>query len=189
MRIRLAQEASVSPTNPDRGAWVLAATTALNHFGSWTGRVHIHKHLFITKVVERADPPFEFVLYDYGPYSFDLDQAVTELELLGFMEHSYPKPGYGPRYAPTLQGYEAAASLQENELRAVKDVARQLGTRTSQELELIATCLWMERKKGVSGDEEVVRQVRQAKPKYDESTIRQRLQDAHSLVGSLAVGA
>lgn len=178
----------MAATDPKRAAWVAAAATALNHYGSWTGRVHIHKHLFITKTLKLGDPPFEFVLYDYGPYSFDLDQTVTELELFGYLMRSYPQPGYGPRYVPTLQGLEWVQGLEASELLAVKRVAQELGNRNSQALELIATCLWFEHRENVSGDDQVVQRVQQAKPKYDEPTIRGRLEEAHAVAASLLPG-
>jgi uncharacterized protein YwgA len=176
----------MSPIDRNRDAWVVAAAVALNQYGSWTGRVHIHKHLFITQVLGLAAPPFNFVLYDYGPYSFELDQTVTNLELFGRLTRYYPQPGYGPRFAPSIEGLKCLSSLGENELRTVWRVAGQLRDRRSQELELIATCLWFERKQGVSDVEEVVRKVAQAKPKYEDKIIRQRLDETRELVKSLA---
>lgn len=175
----------MSRTDPKRDAWVTAATAALNHYGSWTGRVHLHKHLFVIRALGLAAPPFEFVLYDYGPYSFDLDEAITDLELLGYLMRSYPQPGYGPRYGATPQGLELTTRLKSEDLEAVKRVAQEFGKRKSQELELIATCLWFKRRENVSDPEEVVRCVMQAKPKYDEATIRARFADALALMKSL----
>ncbi len=175
------------PVSPSKTApWVLAAAHALNEQDSWTGRVHIHKHLFITQVLRLAVPPFDFVLYDYGPYSFELDEEIVNLEMFGFLSRSYPQPGYGPRYEPTALGLSEARSLPESDCEAIKRVAKAIGGRKSLELELIATCLWFERKEGVSDRNEVVRQVTQAKPKYDEETIRRQLDDAHALIKSLA---
>ncbi|HUU98585.1 MAG TPA: hypothetical protein VM487_22860 [Phycisphaerae bacterium] len=176
----------MSQASPDPASWVLTAVDALNRHGSWTGRVHVHKHLFITQVLGLAAPPFEFVLYDYGPYSFDLDDKIIELELLGHLSRSYPQPGYGPRYEPTLQGLELARTLRPEDRTAVEGVARQLRDRKSQELELIATCLWVERKDGISDPTRVVSRVQVVKPKYDEETVRRSLSDARALAESLA---
>jgi uncharacterized protein YwgA len=137
-------------------------------------------------VLNLAQPPFDFELYDYGPYSFELDERIIDLELFGHLTRSYPKPGYGPRYEPTLQGLEIARSLQPSESQVVERVAERLGDRKSQDLELIATCLWVERMERVKSPAAVVARVRQAKPKYDESTIRRSLDDAHALAKSLA---
>lgn len=46
--------------------WVAASINALNRAGSWTGRIHIHKLLFVLKSLGLADPPVRFELYQYG---------------------------------------------------------------------------------------------------------------------------
>lgn len=167
---------------------MLAAADALRRHGSWTGRIHIQKHLFITQVLNLAGPPFEFVLYDYGPYSFDLDEKIIDLELFGLLSRSYPTPGYGPQYEPTPQGLRVARGLKAEDRQAVERVAKELGGRKSQELELIATCLWVERNEKVSDSEGVVRRVKQLKPKYkdDEETIRRSFCSARAIATALA---
>jgi uncharacterized protein YwgA len=137
-------------------------------------------------VLDLAQPPFEFELYDYGPYSFELDEKIVDLELFGYLTRSYPKAGYGPRYEPTLQGLQVARSLRPSEFKVVERVAEQLGDRKSQDLELIATCLWFERKEGVKNPAAVVARVKQAKPKYSEVAIRRSLGDAHAIAKALA---
>jgi len=179
----------MSSATPEAAPWVLAAVQALNHHGSWTGRIHIHKHLFITQVLELAQPPFDFVLYDYGPYSFGLDDEIVDLELFGCLERSYPKPGYGPRYEPTLRGLEGGRAIRPVDAKALGRVAAGLGDSKSQDLELIATCLWMERRERVARDDEIVQRVRRVKPKYDEPDIREGLRKAHDLATQLAAKA
>jgi|GEM_PF-3148695 len=169
----------------DSGAWVAASAETLNEHGSWTGRIHMHKLLFVADVLELAKPPFEFVLYDYGPYSFDLDAEIIDAEMTGVVARSYPKSGYGPRYTPTLNGKEVARSLPNAQRDALRQVARCFGGRTSQDLELIATCLWMERREAVRADDEIVEHVRAAKPKYDEQTIEQALHDTRKIAQQL----
>ena len=166
--------------------WVLAAVDALNRNQSWTGRVHIHKHLFVTQVLGLAEPPFEFVLYDYGPYSFELDDKIIELEMFGFLNRSYPQPGYGPRYEATAQGLACAAELSGGERAAIGNVAAQLGNRKSQELELIATCLWVERIENTIGDDHIVSRVRAVKPRFAEDEARHGLHQARDLYAALA---
>ena len=166
--------------------WVLAAAEELNRNKSWTGRTHIHKLLFITKILRLAQPPFEFVVYDYGPYSFELDEEIINLEMVGHLDHSYRKPGYGPSYEPTLQGRTMAARLPGEPTKAISRVARKLGESKSQELELLATCLWVERKEKVSTDEAIVSRVRELKPKYGKLEIQRKLKAARKLADSLA---
>ncbi len=167
--------------------WVLAAAGELNRHGSWTGRIHIHKLLFITEVLQLAKPPFKFVRHEYGPYSFGLDEEFINLELSGCLDHSYPTPGYGPRYEPTPKGRAVASKLPEQAANAVAEVAAQLGDRNSQKLELLATCLWVERREGITGEPEILSRVQELKPKYSEQEVQRGLEDARKLVASLAV--
>src|SRR4051812_27571202 len=97
--------------NDSQRAWIAVAATSLRRTGSWTGRTHLHKHLFITQALKLADVPFEFELYHYGPYSFQLDSIVAEMEAFGELDKQYPKPGYGPSYQLTALGAEFVQTL------------------------------------------------------------------------------
>lgn len=169
----------------NRAPWITAAALALNKHGSWTGRMHLHKHLFVTQVLGLARPPFEFVLYDYGPYSFDLDREIVDLEMMNHLARSYPQPGYGPRYEPTAHGFAHVNSLPESDRDAINRVAKQFGNRKAQDLELIATCLWVERKEDITDDDALVTKIQKIKPKYDEPTIRDALANARALRDAL----
>lgn len=173
--------------NADRAAWVAAAADALRRHGSWTGRVHIHKHLFMTQVLRLADAPFEFVLYNYGPYSFELDAQIVDSELEGILSHSYPKPGYGPSYEPTLRGLELADSISPELRTTINRVAKELRDRNSQDLELIATCLWMERKENILDEPRLVERVKQVKPKYDVPKILEAIENSRTIASALSV--
>ena len=175
----------MSITSQENKAWILATADALNRYGSWTGRIHIHKHLFVTDVLDLAEPPFEFVLYDYGPYSFDLDEDIVELEMFGLLDRSYPKPNYGPRYEPTVQGLAVARTLEPEKREVIEKVAQTLGKRKSQQLELLATSLWVQREECVTGKEQIAARVKIIKPKYNEQEIQQGLNDAIQLSSDL----
>ncbi len=175
----------MSPSEVDRAPWVVAAARALKKNGSWTGRVHLHKHLFVTQVLRLANPPFGFLLYDYGPYSFDLDREIIELELTGRLGRWYPQPGFGPQYEPTAQGLALEASLDSASRDAIDRTAQALGARKAQELELIATCLWVEKIEQIRDDENLIPRVRQIKPKYGEVAVRSALEDTRALSDAL----
>src|SRR5258705_13975221 len=125
-------------------AWIAAATQALADKGSWTGRTHLHKHLFITHALGLADIPFDFELYHYGPYSFGLDGVVAEMEAFGELDKRYRKAGYGPSYEITSLGEETLGELDEDELKVTDKVAAELAQFDSADLEVIATCLYVE---------------------------------------------
>jgi len=46
------------------------------------GKTKLHKIIFLGKEEEEIDLGFEFVKYNYGPYSFELTKALESLETL-----------------------------------------------------------------------------------------------------------
>jgi uncharacterized protein YwgA len=167
-------------TNKQR-AWVAVAARKLGRAGSWTGRTHLHKHLFIVKSLGLAKVPFEFELYHYGPYSFELDGVVAEMEAFGDLNKTYRRVGYGPSYEATALGKEAIAELDPEEVSAAKAVAAELAPYDSADLELIATCLFVEIIEGETADELIVPRVEVIKPKYSVSQIERALKCARKL--------
>ena len=168
-----------------RHAWIAAATKALADNGSWTGRTHLHKHLFIAQALGLAEIPFNFELYHYGPYSFELDGVVAEMEAFGELEKQYRKPGYGPSYATTSFGDEAVVNLDADEVGASREVAAKLARFHSADLELIATCLYVEIIEREDDDHVIVPRVKEIKPKYSVGQIEWALGEARRLRNEL----
>jgi uncharacterized protein YwgA len=164
--------------NSGQRTWVAASVKALQEAGSWTGRIHIHKQLFILQVLGMAEIPFEFELYQYGPYSFDLDNIIGEMETYGELEKYYPKAGYGPRYRLTGNNEPVEGRLSEEQLKRIQESAGLLSPFNSNDLELIATCLWAQDVEGLTGEEEIVSRVKLLKPKYATFQIQQALTKA-----------
>lgn len=145
----------------DRRAWVSSAVRLLREQGSWTGRFHIHKLLVVADLLGCASTPFRFELYRYGPYSFELDELIADMETFGFLSKDYERPGYGPRYSNTDLAQEDATEIPPDDLEGLKLVAREFGSAGSKDLELIATSLWVIENEGV----------------HDLSVIRSRVSD------------
>jgi uncharacterized protein YwgA len=167
-------------TNKQR-AWVAAAAKTLGDSGSWTGRTHLHKHLFIVHALHLAGVPFDFELYHYGPYSFELDSVVAEMEAFGDLDKRYRQPGYGPSYETTPIGEEALEELAAEEVAAAEAVASSLSRFDSGGLELIATCLWVEVVEGEDDDEVIVPRVKEIKPKFSKIQIEWALEQSRRL--------
>jgi uncharacterized protein YwgA len=167
-------------------AWIAVAAQSLRDNGSWTGRTHLHKHLFVLHVLGLAEVPFDFELYHYGPYSFALDAAVAEMETYGDLDKEYRKRGYGPSYAVTELGEDAIKQLSLADRQAAKRVAKHLKNFDSSDLELIATCLWVERSEGITDPELSMPRIQEIKPKYSLGEIQVALKQAHGLIAALA---
>lgn len=164
-------------------AWVAAAVKELREQHSWTGRTHIHKLLAIMGTLELADVPFEFELYYYGPYSRDMDFTIAEMEADGLLSKEYSKPGYGPKY--NTSSVSVPKLDKPTDLTAIHRAAKAIGARDSKELELIATCLWVEKRENVLSDEKIAARVQELKPKYTPLEIKQHIKLARQLEKSL----
>jgi len=132
-----------------------------------------------------ADIPFDFELYHYGPYSFELDGVLAEMEMFGELNKRYRKAGYGPSYEITSLGEEALAQLGAEEIDVSATVAAKLARLDSAALELIATCLYVELVEGESDDDVIVPRVKEIKPKYSVSRIEWALGQARRLRNDL----
>jgi len=167
-------------------SWVSAAVEELRRADSWTGRIHVHKCLFLVRLLGLAKPPFRFEFYRFGPYSRQLDSRFSGMETLGQLEKDYPKPGYGPKYRSVEHLSDSLAPCDRD---AIQKVARALGQRDSRQLELLATCLWVERHENITDDKSIIARVKELKPKYEREEIRRGLQDARRMAEELTAGA
>ncbi len=116
--------------NTDRLGMVLGAIAALNEAGSPSTRTHIQKLLYFAETWGVVRAAHEFVLHLHGPYAFDLDRDIAELETFGHVV-SQPNPG----------GYGARYSTSDSKLAAkLRGLAKWLGPKATRELEALATC-------------------------------------------------
>lgn len=168
-----------------KSGWVLRATANLNQVGSWSGRIHLHKLLYLADRLAGIKQPFEFKIYHYGPYSFDLDESVRELTASSLLECETVNPAYGPRYSPSDDFEDvlkvADLDLSDEDRARLSEVAELIGSRKSSALELIATCIWAMEDESISTDTDVVARVHHLKPRYSPEIIAQHLSEAKEL--------
>jgi len=158
-------------------AWTVEAIGALNHVGSWTGRTHLQKLMFLAESLCGINTPFCFVLYQYGPYSVQLDLMARDLEVFGLIRKQF-RGGqeYGGSLVVTDEGRDAVAGkLSDDDKSILARVAKLIGSNGVKELELIATCCWTERMLGANSDDAIIEEVARIKPKYSREEICEQL--------------
>jgi hypothetical protein len=165
----------MSKLHERRKAWVAGCVEALNRSGSWTGRIHIHKVLYMLRALGIASPPFQFDLHLYGPYARELDRTIFGMEMYGELETTYRQEGYGPTYKLTDLGRASPPGLSRKARRVLEHTASVLGPLPGSDLELMATCLWVKEHYGPLGGEEIVRLLGQIKPRYSPAVIQQQV--------------
>lgn len=168
-----------------KAAWIAAAVHELRERGCWTGRIHVHKALVLAELSGLIQVPFEFQLYTYGPYSFEVDQCFSEMETFGVLQKTFPRAGYGPRYGVTQIGLRNASKLPQRDRAAIGRVASEIAKFDSRQLEVIATCAWVADRENRKDDDEIIKRVIALKPRYSEAEVRQRLRQARRLLENL----
>ena len=66
-----------------RAAVLLTLLEQLQARGSWCGETHVQKSVYFLQDLLQVPLGFEFVLYKHGPYSFDLNDEITAVQLHG----------------------------------------------------------------------------------------------------------
>ena len=103
---------------------------------SWTGRMHIQKMVYFAQRLLGFPTGYEFVLYQRGPYSFELDADIRSLRATGAVDIKPTPPPYGPSYFRTPLGeeLEERSPITQGLRDLLKDLARRLGPKTAAEL-------------------------------------------------------
>lgn len=171
-------------TTTRQSAWILHAIDRLQRHGSWTGRIHLHKHLFLAKELLGLNHPFDFDLYKFGPYSFQLDSTILELETCGIISSESRAAGYGPSYslAESMDSVlPTSLDLSEDEIASIESIAAMIGNKNSAALEVIATCQWAIGRENLDGDDDIISRVSELKPKYPREVIREHLSELRAM--------
>jgi uncharacterized protein YwgA len=150
---------------PQRTALLGSLCDKLRDHGSWCGETHVQKSVFVLEDMLDLDLDFDFVLYKYGPFSFDLRDELSRLRGLGLLglEPRYP---YGPRLFNTdamherEQRFPRTLSRHENTLDFV---ASRLGPKSVDELERIATALYVTKRKPSAAADDRAEMLRELK--------------------------
>lgn len=114
--------------------------------GSWCGEAHLQKAVYFLQELLQVNTGFHFMLYRYGPFSFDLRDELTSLRADELLRLELQPLPYSPRIAPTAR----VPSFQANYSRTLRDtqsriafVAAKLGGYGVAELEPLATALYV----------------------------------------------
>jgi len=153
----------------------------LDEAGSWTGRMHIQKFLYFAQDLLGLESGYEFVLYQRGPYSFDLDADIRSLRSIGAVDIT-PMPPYGPSYGATRLGKVLGkrAPVTEQMVANLRALASELGPKQARDLELLATTLYV-LNQGSQSKKAIVRRVISLKPQFSEDDAEKAIQQVRQI--------
>ncbi len=149
----------------DKHALILAVVEGLKQQGSWTGKTHVQKALFLLDASGALQIPFQFVLYKHGPYSFDAEAELEQMKSYAALD-SKTVEGYGVVLSPGANAsyVKRLHPLPGADQEAVDFVCRSVGRKTVAELEPLATAAWIRTREAVVEPDAVVERLRQLKP-------------------------
>jgi hypothetical protein len=119
---------------------------------------------------------WRFVLYKYGPFSFDLREELGELRAEDFLRLEPPPSGYGPPLEVDQRGRKVMEQFNDTTDEhegAVADVVEFVGTRGVSGLERLATAVYLVLHKETREDEDLARELCDIKAHVSEAGARE----------------
>lgn len=155
--------------NKTQAALVLSLADTLRSRGSWCGATHIQKAAYCLTALggDKAGLEAEFTLYKHGPYSFDLQDQLTELQALGLLRLEPSPIPYGPRFAVTDRGrsiIQQAREAVQGATPAIDFVATWLAPRGVAQLERLGTALYVTERHPDMSAADRAREINRLKP-------------------------
>jgi uncharacterized protein YwgA len=157
----------------------------LDSFGSWCGETHVQKAFYFVQDLMGVPAELVFVLYKYGPFSFDLrddlNVMITE-GLLALRTRPYP---YGPSLASTSAGLalrDASRELVGRYSRRIEFVAERLGNKGVADLERLATALFVLKERGGQNWSGLETRIHELKPHVSPSQAALAVQELRTMV-------
>jgi hypothetical protein len=133
-----------------KAAIVTKLAKRLRHYGSWCGETHIQKGMYLLQDMLDVPTGFDFILYKHGPYSFELGDELTSLRADGLLALEPQSVPYGPRFAVTPVTRRLHATFPRTLAKyadSIEFVAKALGDKRVDELERVATALYVTKRR------------------------------------------
>lgn len=168
-----------------KAAVLVDLSRRLKEKGSWCGETHIQKAAYFLQEVLRVPTDCDFILYKYGPFSFDLRDDLTALLADGIFELILQPNPYGPSMRPTELGYELTKRYPktlEKYSSQLQFVAERLGSKRGAECECLATALYVTREVPGGSVEQRAKLIHELKPHVSLEMAESSVSDVDQIV-------
>jgi len=128
-----------------RYAIVTLLVEKLNEHGSWCGETHIQKAMYFMKELFPEVVDYSFMLYKYGPFSFELRDDIGIMVAEKILE-VVPLSPYGPKIIPGKLSNRIKSLFPKTLSRwqeKIEFIAEELKDKDVKELEPLATALYV----------------------------------------------
>lgn len=166
-------------------ATILAVVERLNAAGSWTGRTHVQKALYLLNDAAGCSLPFEFVLYKHGPYSFDVDAELEQMKSYAAIAAT-PRAPAGVTLFPAsnAQYVKDRSPLNQGMLEHIDHICSFVGRMDVHKLEALSTAVWIETREQLRDEQKVADRLVELKPHVSRHDAKQAYHCAAKLKGS-----
>jgi hypothetical protein len=150
-----------------RNSVIVSLIQAMKERDSWCAETNVQKACYFLQELTGVPLDLEFVLYKYGPYSFDLTDELTAMRADRILALRIRDPRYGPCYVP---GELAGSVLGRfpNTLRRfekqIEFVAERFSQKGVAELERLATALYVHKTMAIEDKAERAKKIIELKP-------------------------
>lgn len=172
-----------------RAAILTTLRDGLEARGSWAGETHMQKATFFLQEGAGVPLPFEFILYKFGPFSFDLRD-----ELISFRAKHLMGIEIQDRYGPRLSTTDEGRALQERFPRTldrfrpqIEVVTGFLNSKGVGELERLGTALMFQLENHDLDDESIAERICKVKPHVDEKAAIQSSAEVRRFLADVAL--
>jgi hypothetical protein len=172
-----------------RAAIILSLIEAMREKDSWCGETNIQKTSYFLQELTEVPLELEFVLYKYGPYSFQLTDELTAMRADSILKLHVRDPKYGPSYLPgdlkdlVLKSFPKTVKLYKDKIFFV---AERLGDKGITDLERFATALHVYKEKISNKIDDQARRIHDIKPHITLKSAKEAIADIKEMYKELA---
>ena len=148
-----------------RWSILLELISELKKAGSWCGETHIQKTTFFLEELLDVPLGLDFIMYKYGPYSFELNDDLTVLRAYNYVSIISQEP-YGVTYILKDDENKLKKFYKKNIEEYSKQitlVAEYFGNKTVVELEKLATAFFINKKESINNINEMAMRLHEKK--------------------------
>ena len=168
-----------------RAAVLLSLVEAMRERGSWCGETNVQKAVYFLQELAGVPLGFDFVLYRYGPYSFELTDELTALLADSILRLEFRDPRYGPSYGPGELRNLIANSFPKTVSRfrnRIDFVAERLGPRGVADLERLSTALFVHRKTPQASAKDKAARITTIKPHITQPDAEEAVKEVDKMI-------
>jgi uncharacterized protein YwgA len=167
-----------------RESVIIEFADQLREHGSWCGETNIQKATYFLQTLFDPELDFDFILYRHGPFSFELRDELLSMRGDGLLKLEPANP-YGPRIKPTQTGEQLKTTYPRTLGRrreAIAFLAERLGPKDVNQLERVATALYVTLDEPTASIAERAQEIIELKPHISEPRATAAVEEVDALV-------